>query len=170
MPSRNEGSGQGGAAEGVPDSPDRRSLLLAGALGAAGLAALTRDARAAAPNDAEEANIQWVNDYLKSFADHPPDPVRIGGYFTEDCFVRLAQTMAPTTGRAAAIEGFRKILVDGQRFEIKVLETYAKGPLVLSSRIDTLVTPGKPDRPFPFTGLFFFDKGKIKELNDYLVG
>ncbi len=56
----------------------------------------------------------------------------------------------------------------GEKLDVKILHTYAEGPLVTNKRIDTLTTPSKPPQSFPVVGVFIVKKGKITEWTDYL--
>jgi len=144
---------------------DRRHFVTSVGLGAllAGLA--TADAAAADNRTATEtANIKAVNDFLADFQSAAPDPVKLAGYFTEDGSyqLHLPQRQLPVVqGQAAVAEQF-KTFHTGRTYRFEVLETYAKGPLVVTSRMDTINTD-KPGKPAPNIGVFIFLNGKIQQ-------
>jgi limonene-1,2-epoxide hydrolase len=72
------------------------------------------------------------------------------------------------TGPANVAAAFRDFMGHGEKVDVKILQTYAEGPLVTNKRVDTLTTPGIPPQTFPMVGVFIVKKGKIIEWTDYL--
>ena len=151
----------------------RRTLFLAGGLGAIAAATLATPAEADAPaaGDAEKANVKLVSDFCKSWAAKDFDADKMAAtYLSDDSSVRMEEGKPALTGPAAVAAGFKTFTSNGGRVKVKILQTFAKGPVVVNSRVDTLVNPGKPDQPFKVAGVFIVKDGKIKEWSDYLAG
>jgi limonene-1,2-epoxide hydrolase len=119
---------------------------------------------------AEKSNVQVVESFCRTWgaADFDPDKV-MKFYLTDNSSVRAIQSLPPAIGPAAAAAAFKPYLTHGERYKVKFLSVYAKGPIVVTHRIDTTVTPGKPDQKSQVVGVFYLDKGKIKEWTDYVV-
>ncbi len=170
----------------------RRNLFVAGGLGAIAVAASgaagAADAggsalpsnpnagsnpanapSAASASTIEKANIQLVKDFCKAWGDDPPDADNmVGQYLTDDCLVRFGETIEPVTGHDAAISLFQTFLSNGERYDLKILETFARGPVVVNSRIDSTVKGKHTTHPTPVVGVFVIKGGKIKEWSDYV--
>ena len=58
--------------------------------------------------------------------------------------------------------------IDAGSVEFAVVETLAKGPVVLNERHDTLVSPQRTRR-YHVIGMFFLAGGKIVEWTDYVI-
>ena len=142
---------------------NRRDLFVAGAAGLA-ISALPAPVRAAETGAAEQANVKLVTDFLKAWDDNPVDPNKLGGFMAEDCIVKLTVGEPPVSGRKAAIDLFKSYLAKGERYEIKVQNTFAKGPVVVTQRTDAQRGGG----PAPaLVGIFYIKGGKIQEWTDY---
>jgi limonene-1,2-epoxide hydrolase len=171
----------------------RRNLVVAGGLGAFAMAAAktasAADAAglptpldavpggavdlnkpsAASPGTIEKANIQLVKDFCKAWGDDPPDAEElVNHYLAEDCLVRFGETIDPVTGHEASIALFQTFLNNGERYELKILETFARGPLVVNSRIDSTIKGKRTTNPTKVFGVFVVKNGKIKEWSDYV--
>jgi limonene-1,2-epoxide hydrolase len=151
----------------------RRTLFVVGAVGAvAAGSGLTRTAAAAdkppasdkkaAPDTA--ANIKLVKDFCASWN----DPDKSVTYLTDDASVRMVEGQPAVVGPAAVAAAFKGFMGHGETISVKILSSYAKGPVVVNTRVDTLKTPGKPDQAFKVVGVFLIKDGKIKEWSDYL--
>jgi limonene-1,2-epoxide hydrolase len=145
----------------------RRTLFLAGGLGAIAIAA-AKEANAVDVSAVEKANVQLVKDFCKAWADDPPDCENMANRFlAEDCVVRFGETIAPVTGQVAAAALFQSFLGSGQRYDLKILETFAHGPIVVNSRMDSTIRNSRSIHPTPVVGVFYIKDGKIKEWSDY---
>jgi limonene-1,2-epoxide hydrolase len=152
----------------------RRGLMVGGAgLGALALAGgLANAAEASRPlTPAEQANVKHVQDFVRTWGapDFDPDKV-MPLYLASDGRVRISQDQPFITGPAAAAAAFKPYLAHGERFPVQFLDVFARGPLVTTHRIDTLVAPGKADVKMEVLGVFLLKDGKIQEWTDYLVG
>jgi limonene-1,2-epoxide hydrolase len=143
----------------------RRTLFVAG--GVAAVAATLVDsgpAAAAAPSAAEKANLKLVEDFVNSWS----DPDKSVTFLASDASVRMEEDKPAIVGPAAVGAAFKGFMTGGVKLTVKFLSNEVLGPVVVNRRIDTLITPGKPDQPFKVVGVFVVKGGKIKEWTDYL--
>ncbi len=148
---------------------DRRAMMTAG-LGAIIAAGLLGESRiAAAPGDvvemtaAEKANVKVVNDFCKAWDLQPAAAARekMQSLMTEGCVWKISNSAA-AVGRAAIGERMTKFLAN-THFNLNVFDTFARGSLVVNSRIDSNIHPDGVDTPYPIVGVFFMKDGKINE-------
>jgi len=168
----------------------RRDLVAAGGLGAFALA-VSQVAQAASPMDApaggaapmapnlntpsaassaviEKANVQLVKDFCKAWGDDPPDAENMANkYLSDDCIVRFGETIEPVTGHEAAAALFDTFLANGERYDLKILETFARGPVVVNSRVDSTIRGTRTTHPTSVVGVFIVKDGKIREWSDF---
>ncbi len=145
----------------------RRSLMAAGALGAAAIAGLAGAAQAevyGALTDTEKKNLKLVEDFCKCFGEPVPDPVKIASYMTEDTLWKMGPR-PDLKGRAAVIEKFKEVLKGNARFDLKISDSFARGSLVVHTRVDARSVAGGPFQPAPgpIAGVFMIKDGKIAE-------
>ena len=150
----------------------RRGVLAGAGLSAFALAGAATTAQAAVTmTPAEAANLKLVQDFCLTWgaADFDPDKV-MPVYLAADGKVRVLADQPFVTGPAAVAASFKPYLQHGERFKVKFLDTFARGPLVTTHRIDTVVAPGKPDQAMEIFGYFLLKGGKIQEWTDFIVG
>jgi limonene-1,2-epoxide hydrolase len=150
----------------------RRTLFAAGGAGALAAGALASQADAAdAPSGAEAANIKVVKDFVGSWAapDFDPDKT-MPLYLAPDASVRPIDSQPFITGPAALAAAFKAYAPKGERFKAQFNSVWAKGPLVITDRVDTQVGGDKNGAHFPVVGVFLVRDGKIKEWTDYVLG
>ena len=140
----------------------RRGFLAAGA-GLLGAWSVTTRTEAAEMTAAERANVQLVNDFCAAWPGHSLDKVM--AFFADNGAYRMTETMEPAKGRDAVTARVKSIIERVQRFE--VLDTFARGPMVINERIDhfsdfTL-------KSWHGVGVFFIKDGKIVEWYDYTI-
>lgn len=145
-------------------SISRRNVFVAGALGAVAVAGLTKTAGAEAKDDTHKANIKVVEDFIKAW----DDPDKSVTYLADNASVRMVEDQPAIVGPAAVAAAFKGFMGPGVKLSVKILHTYAEGPLVTNKRVDTMTTPGKPAQAFPVVGVFIVKKGKIVEWTDWL--
>lgn len=131
---------------------------------------ITAPGTAAAPTPGEAANLQRVQDFCATWsaADFDPD-VALAAYLAPEARVRVIDSQPFVSGPAAAAAAFKAFMPNGERVKVKYLSTLARGPLVVTQRIDTMLTPGKPDQEFEVVGVFLLQDGMIREWTDYVV-
>jgi len=150
----------------------RRGLIIGAGLASFAAAAVpATGAAAATQTPAEAANAKLVQDFVRTWgeADFDPDKV-MPTYLAANGRVRMTQDMPWVTGPAAVATSFKPFLKNGERYPVEFLDVFARGPLVTTHRIDTVLTPGKPNQKMEVLGVFLLKDGKIQEWSDYLVG
>lgn len=157
----------------------RRAAFASVGLGAAALGMMSgmKGAQAHAANRnltaEEKANTAAVEAFFKAWGGIAPDAVKLTAPIAEECYVTVNPgPPTPITTRAALAEAFKAFLVDGQSFEIQILESVALGPSVYATRMDYILKNGKrvpEDKGTPAVGLFVFKDGKIKYWHDYAL-
>ena len=148
----------------------RRTVFAAGALGAvavAGFHGSVGTAAAAEMTAGEKANVALVNAFCKAWGDKATTIDRLMADMTDDCSFKLNGQPA-TIGKAKVAELFKTFFKDGTRYDMKILETFAKGPVVVHARIDTTVRATKTDEPGPIVGIYVFKDAKIQEWEEVI--
>ena len=135
-------------------------------MGAAMLAAFAGKAEAADMSAAEKANVAVVNGFLKA-GEAKDDPGSLK-YLAEDCAYRFTETAPIDKGHAAILKRLASFTGEADKVELKVLKTYAAGPIVINHRIDHFTSKTKP-LLFEGVGVFFVKNGKIQEWTDYTI-
>jgi limonene-1,2-epoxide hydrolase len=145
----------------------RRDLLQATAA-AALLGAMLPEQRAHAAqlSEAEAANLKVVTDFCASWSTR--DLAKVTSQMTDDSVYRMTETTPPMTGHAPLIAQMQPWVDTSDSIEFRILETYAKGPLVITYRIDRFASKTRPLR-WEGVGVFFVQNGKIKEWSDYTI-
>jgi hypothetical protein len=59
--------------------------------------------------------------------------------------------------------------LDGLRIHAHIIKLFVRGPLVASSRMDTIKRPGKPDEVLKIAGVCIIKHGMIQEYCDYII-
>ncbi len=146
----------------------RRTLVIAASLGGAA-AAVTALPAAADSSTLEKTNVQLVKDFCQAWGDDSPDAEKIVNQFmTDDCLVRFGDSVAPVSGQAATIALFQTFLSNGERYELKILQTFAHGPVVVNARTDSTITNDRRVNPTSVVGVFVIKDAKIREWSDYV--
>ena len=141
---------------------DRRSFLAAGA-GAMALAGMSRSAIAAEPTPDEQANVRLVNDFCAAWPSHDLD--KLMAFFADDGAYRMTETTELADGRDAVSARIQTILNNVDRFD--VLDTFARGPMVINERIDYFSDFAL--KTWHGVGVFFIREGKIVDWYDYTI-
>ena len=141
---------------------NRRGFLAAGA-GAIALASMTRSASAAELTTDEAANVKLVNDFCAAWPSHDLD--RIMAFFADDGAYRMTETTPLADGRDAVSERIQTIINNVDRFD--VLDTFARGPMVINERIDYFSDFAL--KTWHGVGVFFIREGKIVDWYDYTI-
>lgn len=140
---------------------DRRMFLSASA--GLGLVALLPRESEAAPSAAEQANIKVVSEFCAAWPSH--DLNKILGFFADNGAYRMTETMEPAKGKDAMAARIKTIIDAVVRFD--VLETFARGPMVINERVDYFSSG--PLKSWRGVGVFFLKDGKIVEWYDYTI-
>lgn len=145
---------------------DRRAVLGAATAGAAMLAAFAGKAQAAEWTELEKANVKLVNDFLA--ATKPKDIASALVYLAPDCAYRMTEAFPFDKGYEAITKRLAPFVDNATAIDLKVLETFVSGPIVINHRIDRFTSATNP-LLFEGVGVFFVQNGKIKEWTDYTI-
>lgn len=140
----------------------RRSFLAAGA-GAIAFAGISQSASAAEPTAGEQANIDLVNEFCAAWPSQNLD--RIMAFFAVDSAYRMTETTELADGRDAVSARIQTIINNVDRFD--VLDTFARGPMVINERIDYFSDFAL--KTWHGVGVFFIRDGKIVDWYDYTI-
>lgn len=140
-----------------------RRDFVAGAVVAANI---PLSAFAAELSDAEKENVRVVTAFCASWSTR--DPGQILPFLADDCVYRMTETTPPASGHAGVIERLGSWIETSQQIEFKVIESYAKGPIVMNYRVDRFSSTTRP-LTWEGVGVFFVKDGKIREWSDYTV-
>ena len=141
---------------------DRREFLAVGA-SAMALAGIAHSVSAAEPTTDEQANVQLVNEFCAAWPSHDLD--KIMAFFADDGAYRMTETTPLADGKEAVSERIQTIINNVDRFE--VLETFARGPMVINERIDYF--SDFSIKTWHGVGVFFIRDGKIVDWYDYTI-
>ena len=147
------------------NSGTSRRVFLAAAGGGAAALALPRGVRAAALTAAEQANLQVVNDFCAAWG-VPLDWDRLGSFLAPDCVFRPTQTTPVITGRDNIVKMLRDFAGNATACEFEVVDSWARGPLVVNDRVDRFTLPDQ-SMDIPVAGVFHLIDGKIAEWSDF---
>ena len=67
---------------------------------------------------------------------------------------------------AAAVERIKSYVERSSKIEFKILDSWARGPMVINERIDSFTRPDASPA-YHLVGVFFIQDGKIAEWTDY---
>lgn len=141
-------------------SPLTRRTFLAAAM------SLPASALVAEMTDAEKVNIAVVNNFCASFATR--DLTKIMSFFADNGVYRMTETSPPSVGREAVSTRIKGFIDTSDTIEFKIVETFAKGPVVMNERIDRFIGPQR-NNTYHVSGVFFIKDGKIVEWTDYII-
>ena len=148
----------------------RREFFAAAGAGAIAALAFASEAGAAAQSAGEQANRKLVEGFCKGWMAKAYDADKeMPRFLADDSSVRMEEDKPPLIGAAAVAAAWKGFATSGQSIDVKILEVFAKGPVVVTSRIDTVKAPGKADQIYKVAGVFIVKGGKIKEWTDFLV-
>jgi limonene-1,2-epoxide hydrolase len=144
----------------------RRSFVAAVGLGALTPLALASKASAAEWSDAEKANVKLVTDFCASWSTR--DLKQVFPRFADTGVYRMSETTPAVTGHAGLTERLGSWMQSSDRIAWEILDTYAKGPMVINHRIDRFESKTRP-LTWEGVGVFFIKDGKIQEWQDYTI-
>src|SRR5919106_6090809 len=107
---------------------ERRAFI--GSAAAAMLAAMGGEATAAQRSPAETANMRIVADFCAAWSTR--DLQQVLPFLAEDSVYRMSETTPPVTGLAGVRERLGSWLETSQQIEFRILDTFAKGPMVVN--------------------------------------
>lgn len=141
---------------------NRRNFLTAGA-SAIALAGIARSADAADLSSEEQDNVRLVNNFCAAWPDHDLD--KLMSFFADDGAYRMTETTELADGRDEVSARIQTIINNVDRFD--VLDTFARGPMVINERIDYFSNFGI--KSWHGVGVFFIRDNKIVDWYDYTI-
>ena len=150
----------------------RRDVLMAAGIGliVSTVRGESAYAKQRALTPAEQANIKLVKDFLGSWNSPALDIDKlIAQYFAPNASVRWTDDSPPAVGVAAATAAAKAGMPSGAVVHIDLYDIWAHGPVVATTRLDTIKTPGKPDIVFKTAGVAVVHEGKFVEYCDYVI-
>ena len=114
----------------------------------------------------ESANLRVVSDFCAAWATR--DLQTILASVAEDNVYRMTETTPPAKGHAGIVERLGSWVKESEQIEFRILDTYAKGPMVVNHRVDRFVSKVRP-LTWEGVGVFFVKDGKIREWSDYTI-
>lgn len=143
---------------------DRRSFVATSGLAVlTGLAASSAEAQL---DEVESANVRVVNDFCAAWS--TLDLRRVTSHMSDDAVYRMTETTPPVTGHQALIDQMQPWVDTSSAITFEILETFARGPLVVNHRVDTFASATRP-LTWEGVGVFLVQDGKIKEWFDYTI-
>jgi limonene-1,2-epoxide hydrolase len=140
----------------------RRKALSSAGLGIASIVSMPR-LKAAEMTASEKTNVETVNRFCATVAGHEIGNVL--AFFDDNGAYRMSERQEPSKGRPAMSEKIGSYLNQVVKFE--VLDTWARGPMVINERIDHF--QGNALKSWHGVGVFFLRDGKIVEWYDYTI-
>jgi limonene-1,2-epoxide hydrolase len=118
----------------------------------------------------EMANVTLVREFLASWDREDLDIDKLlARYIAPNAPVRWFDSAPAVFGpEAAAIEA-KKGTGSNFRVAIDIHDVFARGPLVATSRVDTIKVPGKPNEILKAVGVCIVRDGQFHEYCDYIV-
>jgi limonene-1,2-epoxide hydrolase len=152
---------------------ERRTFLPAAFFGAAGLVAAPNVLLASDTTDAEKANLKLVRDMVATWdivaASNPQDIARLSPFFADDCAFRLRPTdLTATRGQSNVEAAIKRGTANGQKIHHELLDSFAKGPVVVMEKLNQFITPEKT-RTSHVVAVFLIKDGKIAEWTEYFI-
>ena len=144
----------------------RRSFLASGGIGGMAALAMRREVGAAQSTPEEDGNIMVVNAFCSAFV-VPIDWGNVAAPLSGDCKYRASQTIPLVEGPDAIVGLLESFTENATAVEFEIVDTWARGPVVVNDRIDRFV---QPDRTIeiPVVGIFYLVDGKITEWTDFV--
>ena len=145
----------------------RRDFLTTAAAGTVAAVVLPTRLQAAELTGTERANVKLVDDFCAAWA-APMDITRLLPYLADDCVYRPTETAPAQTGTDAIVESLGQFVGEATFCEFEVVETFAKGSIVVNERWDRFELPTRKVE-WHGVGVFYIVDGKIAEWSDFTI-
>ena len=145
----------------------RRDFLTTAAAGVIATVASPARLRAAQLTSAETANLKLVADFCAAWA-APMDTARLRPFLADDCVYRPTETAPARTGRDAIVESLQQFVGEATFCEFEVVDTFARGSIVVNERWDRFVLPTRTVE-WHGVGVFYIVDGTFAEWSDFTV-
>lgn len=114
----------------------------------------------------ERANIQLVARFCEAW--EAMDLQQVTATMTPQCVYRQSQDTPPVTGHQALIDLMQPWIESSSAITYEVLETFARGPVVINRRID-IYHSDTNHLEWEGVGLFLIEDGLIREWQDFTM-
>ena len=119
-------------------------------------------------SDAEKSNITLVDRFCKGW--EAMDLAQVFATMKTDAIYRQSQDTPPVTGHQAISDMMKLWVDDSYKIDYIVLETFARGPVVINRRIDIYHRNNAEDHlEWEGVGLFLIENGLIREWQDFTM-
>lgn len=117
---------------------------------------------------AEKANIVLVDKFCKAW--EAMDLQQVFATMTQQCIYRQSQDTPPVTGYQAISDLMQPWIDTSHAITYEVLETFARGPVVINRRIDIYHSDDDARHlEWEGVGLFLIEDGLIREWQDFTM-
>ena len=144
---------------------NRRGFLTTAAAGTAALGLTGWKVDAAEMTDEEKRNVKVLEEFLTARWTVPFNAEKIGAFLADDC-IRGADDIR-LRGKKAILDELTTNYKDTTAADFKILQTWARGPLVMNERIEHTGVGGKPAGEWHGLGFFRLRGGKIVEWRTF---
>ncbi len=117
-------------------------------------------------SDVEKTNVRVVQEFCAAWATR--DLRQVTATMAENCIYRMSETTPPVYGHDGLAEQMQGWIDTSYDIEFEILQTVAKGPIVMDHRIDYWRSETRPVT-WEGVGIFFLQNGKIVEWSDYNI-
>jgi limonene-1,2-epoxide hydrolase len=146
----------------------RRDVFAVGAVGAVAATGLIGKPAAAAEMSAQEkAHVTLVTGFCKLWGEGSAKVAEILSHMTDDCSFKINGQPA-IVGKDKVGAAFTSFFKNGERYEMIINETWARGPVVVHYRTDTTIKTTGREPPGPIVGFYVFKDGKISEWEEVI--
>ena len=140
-----------------------RRKFCASGVGTLALAGVALPSAAAELTPEEQANVDLINAFCAAWSE--PQLERIMSFFTDDSAYRMTETAELADGINAVTQRVETLINNVDRFD--VLDTFARGPMVVNERIDYF--SDFAIKTWHGVGVFFIKEGTIIDWYDYTI-
>ena len=140
----------------------RRKFCSSG-VGTLALAGIALPSTAAELTPEEQANVDLINEFCAAWS--KPQLGKIMSFFTDDSAYRMTETTELAEGINAVSQRIETLIYNVDRFD--VLDTFARGPMVVNERIDYF--SDFAIKTWHGVGVFFIKEGAIIDWYDYTI-
>ena len=119
-------------------------------------------------SDGEKANIQLVDRFCKAW--EAMDISQVTATMKDDAIYRQSQDTPPVTGHQAIYDLMQPWVESSHAITYEVLETFARGPVVINRRIDIYHSESEERHlEWEGVGLFLIEDNLIREWQDFTM-
>ncbi len=93
---------------------------------------------------------------------------QVVAFMSEDAVYRMTEETPPAIGHQALIDQMQPWVDTSSAIEFRIVDSWARGPLVMNHRIDIFISDTRP-LIWEGVGTFLIRDGKIKEWSDFTI-